>query len=45
MFLEVRVDNVSARELYTAEGFVELGHRRGYYGHGTIDAVVMRREF
>jgi ribosomal-protein-alanine N-acetyltransferase len=45
MFLEVRVDNESARELYVAEGFVELGQRRGYYGNGTIDAVVMRREF
>jgi ribosomal-protein-alanine N-acetyltransferase len=45
MFLEVRVDNASAQKLYAAEGFIELGRRRGYYGNGTVDAVVMRREF
>jgi ribosomal-protein-alanine N-acetyltransferase len=44
MFLEVRVDNVSARKLYEDEGFVELDRRRGYYDNGRVDAVVMRRE-
>jgi [ribosomal protein S18]-alanine N-acetyltransferase len=44
LFLEVRVDNESARKLYEKEGFADLGRRRGYYGNGTIDAVVMRRE-
>lgn len=44
MFLEVRIDNVAAQSLYAAEGFVDIGRRRGYYGNGTIDAVVMRRE-
>jgi ribosomal-protein-alanine N-acetyltransferase len=44
MFLEVRVDNESARKLYEDEGFVELGRRRGYYDNGRVDAVVMRRE-
>ena len=43
-FLEVRVDNVAARELYKAEGFVEVGLRPGYYDAGRVDAVVMRRE-
>jgi len=44
LFLEVRVDNESARALYAAEGFAEVGRRRGYYANGTVDAVVMRRE-
>jgi ribosomal-protein-alanine N-acetyltransferase len=44
MFLEVRVDNESARALYDHEGFVEIGRRRGYYDHGRVDAVVMRKE-
>jgi [ribosomal protein S18]-alanine N-acetyltransferase len=43
MFLEVRVDNESARALYDAEGFVEIGVRRGYYDRGRVDAVVMRK--
>ena len=44
-FLEVRVDNEAARQLYAAEGFAELAVRRGYYDGGRVDAVVMRREF
>jgi ribosomal-protein-alanine N-acetyltransferase len=43
-FLEVRVDNVAARELYAGEGFTELGMRRGYYDGGRVDAVTMRKE-
>lgn len=43
-FLEVRVDNDAARQLYAREGFAELGVRRGYYDNGRVDAVVMRRE-
>jgi ribosomal-protein-alanine N-acetyltransferase len=43
LFLEVRVDNTAAIALYLAEGFVELGRRRGYYEHGRVDALVMRR--
>jgi ribosomal-protein-alanine N-acetyltransferase len=42
-FLEVRVDNVAARELYRSEGFAEVGIRRGYYGAGLVDGVTMRR--
>jgi ribosomal-protein-alanine N-acetyltransferase len=42
VLLEVRVDNVAARALYEAEGFVVIGQRRGYYEHGRVDAVTMR---
>jgi ribosomal-protein-alanine N-acetyltransferase len=43
VFLEVRVDNVAARSLYEREGFAAVGHRKGYYEGGRVDAVVMRR--
>lgn len=43
-FLEVRVDNEAAQELYLADGFMRVGLRPGYYDGGRIDAVVMRRE-
>jgi ribosomal-protein-alanine acetyltransferase len=43
-FLEVRVDNAAAFALYRSEGFAEVGQRLGYYDHGRVDAVVMRRE-
>lgn len=43
-FLEVRVDNEPARKLYESEGFVEVGRRRGYYHHGRVDALIMRRD-
>ena len=43
VFLEVRVDNDAARALYEREGFAEVGRRKGYYEHGRVDAVVMRR--
>lgn len=42
VLLEVRMDNDAARSLYTAEGFLTIGTRRGYYDHGRVDAVVMR---
>jgi len=44
VFLEVRVDNEAARALYAAEGFSEIGRRRGYYDGGRVDAVTMRKE-
>jgi ribosomal-protein-alanine N-acetyltransferase len=44
-FLEVRVDNEAARQLYETEGFADVGLRRGYYDAGRVDAVVMMREF
>jgi ribosomal-protein-alanine N-acetyltransferase len=44
-FLEVRVSNVVARHLYEAEGFNEIGQRRGYYpAHGgREDALVFAK--
>ena len=43
LFLEVRIDNTAAIALYTAEGFADIGRRRGYYEHGRVDAMVMRK--
>jgi [ribosomal protein S18]-alanine N-acetyltransferase len=45
-FLEVRASNASARALYAAEGFCEIGTRRNYYpaGKGREDATVLARE-
>lgn len=42
-FLEVRVDNPGAQQLYQRARFVQVGLRRGYYDGGQVDAVVMRR--
>lgn len=45
MFLEVSTTNGPALALYTTEGFVEVGRRRGYYFEGTdsrSDALVLR---
>ncbi len=44
-FLEVRGSNLSAVALYAAEGFCEVGMRRGYYpaAEGREDAVIMAR--
>ena len=44
MFLEVRVDNDGAIALYEHRGYARIGTRRGYYEHGRVDAVVMRRD-
>ena len=43
-FLEVRVDNDAAQQLYASEGFAVVGTRPGYYDTGRVDAVVMRRD-
>jgi ribosomal-protein-alanine acetyltransferase len=43
-FLEVRVDNAAARQLYASEGYAEIDTRPGYYDAGRVDAVVMHRE-
>lgn len=42
VFLEVRVDNVSAQHLYERFGFRSVGIRRGYYQPANVDALVMR---
>lgn len=43
ILLEVRPSNVSARALYAATGFAEIGVRRGYYpaGEAREDAIVL----
>jgi len=43
MFLEVRVSNQKAIDLYHREGFFETGHRRAYYPtvNGREDALLM----
>jgi [ribosomal protein S18]-alanine N-acetyltransferase len=43
VLLEVRADNVPALKLYGSAGFEQVARRRGYYAHGSVDAVVMRR--
>jgi len=44
MRLEVRADNVAAIALYRRAGYIETGHRRGYYDDGEA-AVCMARDF
>jgi len=43
LFLEVRVSNRKAIELYSKEGFFEVGHRKNYYPtvNGYEDALLM----
>jgi [ribosomal protein S18]-alanine N-acetyltransferase len=43
VFLEVRVDNARAQDLYRRHGFTDIGLRRGYYQPSGTDALVMRR--
>jgi [ribosomal protein S18]-alanine N-acetyltransferase len=42
VFLEVRVDNPAAQDLYRSLGFVVVGVRRKYYQPEGVDALVMR---
>jgi len=41
VFLEVRVSNQAAQDLYESRGFVQVGLRRRYYRAPTEDARVM----
>lgn len=43
MLLEVRADNKSAQALYRRHGFERIARRRGYFGAGRIDGLVLRR--
>lgn len=46
VFLEVAVDNASARGLYDQAGFAEVGRRKGYYrrrGGLLVDALVLKK--
>lgn len=44
LFLEVRVGNVPAQNLYRGLGFVEVGRRLKYYVNPTEDALILRKE-
>ncbi len=44
VWLEVRVSNSAAREMYQAAGFATTGTRRGYYRQPPEDALVLHRE-
>jgi len=44
IFLEVRVSNVGAHDLYARNGFVQVGIRRRYYRQPVEDARVMCRD-
>ncbi len=44
LFLEVRVSNSTARQLYQSYGFREVGRRRNYYMEPVEDALVMRKD-
>ena len=46
MFLEVAADNPSARALYQANAFREVGRRPGYFSRrdGAVTALIMRRD-
>ena len=45
LFLEVRVSNTGAQQLYARHGFTQIGVRRNYYpaAHGREDASVLSR--
>lgn len=43
VFLEVRRSNVAGLALYAAEGYEQIGIRKGYYSNNKEDAVVMSK--
>jgi len=43
-YLEVRVDNKAARELYRKKGYIELEHLENYYSRGAR-GLRMKKEF
>jgi ribosomal-protein-alanine N-acetyltransferase len=43
IFLEVAEPNLGAKTLYERAGWKAVATRRGYYDHGKIDAVVMKK--
>jgi ribosomal-protein-alanine N-acetyltransferase len=43
IFLEVAEPNSPAIALYRKRGWVDVGVRSGYYNHGTVNAVVMKK--
>lgn len=45
LYLEVRVSNTRAADLYERRGFQEIGRRRDYYDRPREDARVLARRF
>jgi ribosomal-protein-alanine N-acetyltransferase len=43
IFLEVAEPNAAAVALYTSHGWEPVGIREGYYAHGTINGIVMKK--
>lgn len=43
VYLEVRESNATARRLYAARGFTEVGRRKRYYRHPVEDALVLAK--
>lgn len=43
-FLEVRVSNIAARQLYTRTGFRQTGTRKQYYSQPAEDALLLTRD-
>ncbi len=44
LFLEVRAQNIGAREFYLAKGFAQVGQRRLYYRQPDDDALVLKKQ-
>lgn len=44
LFLEVRISNLPAQNLYRCLGFMEVGRRPKYYVNPTEDALILRKE-
>jgi ribosomal protein S18 acetylase RimI-like enzyme len=43
IFLEVAEGNAAAISLYSKHGWDKVGVRAGYYHHGTLNAIVMKK--
>src|SRR5215217_3321527 len=43
LLLEVREDNATAADFYQAQGFEEVGRRRGYYRDGAAAVVLGKK--
>ncbi len=45
LFLEVAADNLGAYVLYSKQGYMEYGRRKGYYARdlSPVDAILMRK--
>ncbi|MEA3492960.1 MAG: ribosomal protein S18-alanine N-acetyltransferase [Candidatus Margulisiibacteriota bacterium] len=43
-FLEVRVSNTAAQNLYEKYGFQKVGRRKNYYADNGEDALIMRKD-